>query len=106
MHELSKEVGEKRLDDILLKSGCVQESGKIDPIVVVGNDLSASIHSVASEGRYDLVLLGASESGILQRAFFGTLPDRLLKEDGNVAVGIFYIRVFFRAAWRSPINID
>ena len=90
MHELSKEVGEKRLDDILLKSGCVQESGKIDPIVVVGNDLSASIHSVASEGRYDLVLLGASDSGILQRAFFGTLPDRLLKEDGNVAVGIFY----------------
>ena len=54
------------------------------------NDLSASIHSVASEGRYDLVLLGASDSGILQRAFFGTLPDRLLKEDGNVAVGIFY----------------
>ena len=89
IHELSEEVGKKRLDGILLKSGCVQESDKIEPVVVVGNDLSASVHSVASEGGYDLVLLGASESGILHRSFFGTLPDRLLREDGNVAVGIF-----------------
>lgn len=90
IHELSEEVGEKRLNDILLKSGCVQDSDKIESIVVVGNDVSASIHSEASEGGYDLVLLGASESGILHRSFFGTLPDRLLKEDGNVAVGVFH----------------
>ena len=90
IHELSKEVGKKRLDGILLKSGCVQDSDKIESVVVVGNDVSASVHSAASEGGYDLVLLGASESGILHRSFFGTLPDRLLREDGNVAVGIFH----------------
>ena len=90
IHELSEEVGGKRLDDILLKSGCAQGSEKIESVVVVGNDVSASVHSVASTGGYDLVLLGASESGILQRSFFGTLPDRLLKEDGNVAVGVFH----------------
>jgi uncharacterized hydrophobic protein (TIGR00271 family) len=90
IHELSEEVGKKRLDGILLKSGCVQDSDKIESVVVVGNDVSASVHSAASEGGYDLVLLGASESGILHRSFFGTLPDRLLREDGNVAVGIFH----------------
>ena len=90
VHELSKEVGEKRLDGILTNGGCDKGSSKIQPEVIVGNDVSASIHSVASEGGYDLVLLGASESGILHRAFFGTLPDRLLKEDGKVAVGIFH----------------
>ena len=90
VHELSKEVGEKRLNSILVNSGCDQNSNKIEPAVIVGNDVSASIHSAASEGGYDLVLLGASESGILHRAFFGTLPDRLLKEDGKVAVGIFH----------------
>jgi uncharacterized hydrophobic protein (TIGR00271 family) len=87
--ELSEEVGMKRLERILAESGLSSSDGVIAPVVSLSNDISAAIHSKASSGNYDLILLGASDSGLLNRTFFGTLPDRLLKEDGNVAVGVF-----------------
>ena len=87
--ELSEDVGMKRLERILAESGLSSSDGVIAPVVSLNNDISAAIHSKASSGNYDLILLGASDSGLLNRTFFGTLPDRLLKEDGNVAVGVF-----------------
>ena len=87
--ELSEDVGMKRLERILAESGLSSSDGVIAPVVSLSNDISAAIHSKASSGNYDLILLGASDSGLLNRTFFGTLPDRLLKEDGNVAVGVF-----------------
>lgn len=87
--ELSEDVGMKRLERILAESGLSSSDGVITPVVSLSNDISAAIHSKASSGNYDLILLGASDSGLLNRTFFGTLPDRLLKEDGNVAVGVF-----------------
>ena len=87
--ELSEEVGMKRLERILSESGFSEGNKAINPTVSLGNDISAVIHSEASSGEYDLVLLGASDSGLLNRAFFGTLTDRLLREDGKVAVGVF-----------------
>ena len=87
--ELSEDVGMKRLERILAESGLSSSDGVIAPVVSLSNDISAAIHSKASCGNYDLILLGASDSGLLNRTFFGTLPDRLLKEDGNVAVGVF-----------------
>ena len=87
--DLSKEVGMKRLESILGKSGFDLKSEPFNLCVSLGNDVSAVIHAEASSENYDLILLGASDSGLLNRAFFGTLPDRLLKEDGKVAVGVF-----------------
>ena len=87
--EVSEDVGMKRLERILAESGLSSSDGVIAPVVSLSNDISAAIHSKASSGNYDLILLGASDSGLLNRTFFGTLPDRLLKEDGNVAVGVF-----------------
>lgn len=87
--DLSKEVGIKRLEGILGESGFDIRSEPFNLCVSLGNDVSAVIHAEASSENYDLILLGASDSGLLNRAFFGTLPDRLLKEDGKVAVGIF-----------------
>lgn len=87
--DLSKEVGMKRLEGLLSKSGFDVQSEPFNLCVSLGNDVSAIIHAEASSENYDLILLGASDSGLLNRAFFGTLPDRLLKEDGKVAVGVF-----------------
>ena len=87
--DLSKEVGMKRLEGLLGKSGFDVQSEPFNLCVSLGNDVSAIIHAEASSENYDLILLGASDSGLLNRAFFGTLPDRLLKEDGKVAVGVF-----------------
>jgi uncharacterized hydrophobic protein (TIGR00271 family) len=87
--DLSKEVGTKRLEGILDESGFNIRSEPFNLCVSLGNDVSAVIHAEASSENYDLILLGASDSGLLNRAFFGTLPDRLLKEDGKVAVGVF-----------------
>lgn len=87
--DLSKEVGMKRLEGLLGKSGFDVQSEPFNLCVSLGNDISAIIHAEASSENYDLILLGASDSGLLNRAFFGTLPDRLLKEDGKVAVGVF-----------------
>ena len=87
--DLSKEVGMKRLEGLLGKSGFDVKSEPFNLCVSLGNDVSAIIHAEASSENYDLILLGASDSGLLNRAFFGTLPDRLLKEDGKVAVGVF-----------------
>ena len=87
--DLSKEVGIKRLEGILGESGFDIRSEPFNLCVSLGNDVSAVIHAEASSENYDLILLGASDSGLLNRAFFGTLPDRLLKEDGKVAVGVF-----------------
>ena len=87
--DLSKEVGIKKLEGILGESGFDIRSEPFNLCVSLGNDVSAVIHAEASSENYDLILLGASDSGLLNRAFFGTLPDRLLKEDGKVAVGVF-----------------
>lgn len=87
--DFSEDVGRARLDGILARSGVPLDGGRIYPRVELGDDANEAIHRVAEEGEYDLILLGASGAGGLQRSLFGSVPDRLLSSGERVVVGVF-----------------
>lgn len=56
---------------------------------VVASQVAAGIGQVAEQG-FDLLLVGASGRGVVERALFGTIPDRLL--DGRDALAVAVVR--------------
>lgn len=84
--EVSGDVGARLLERAVLKAG-------VDPVAVtrkvaLGTKVSDEIRREAEEGNYELLLIGASGTGSLRSKLFGTVPDRLLKGPGGLAVGV------------------
>ena len=89
--EIASEVGEHILQRILKSAGLSDiavDSSVVVPRVVVSDRVTAGIRSVAGEGTFDLVLIGASNVGTIRQKLFGTVPEHLLRDRGNVAVAV------------------
>ena len=83
----SREVGRRRLAKVLADSGVDQDSSSIQPRVELGDNPTKVIGGCAQEG-YDLVLVGASNRGFIQRLLFKAVPEALLAGDGSVAMAV------------------
>ena len=86
--EEATEVGIHILERTLRREGIEPDQGGIELKVVLGNHPARAIREEAETGRYDLVLVGASNVGKLRRSLFGTLPDSLLKGSEGVSIGV------------------
>ena len=89
--EIVHEVGEHILQRNIKSADLGEadsESPSVVPRVVISDDITEGIRSVAGEGTFDLVLIGASNVGTIRQKLFGTVPEHLLRESGNVAVAV------------------
>ncbi len=84
--EVALEVGQKILAKTLRKAS-MHDNEHVTPQVVVSNDVKEGIHSVTTQG-YDLMLLGASGTGNVQKYLFGSLSASLLRQETGLTVGI------------------
>jgi len=80
------EVGRRQLQRSLREAG-VEATEHVQPRVVTAGSPAAGIAECATDG-FDLVLVGASNRGFMQRVLFGTIPDRLLAGKEAVAVAV------------------
>ncbi|MGK0186665.1 MAG: putative hydrophobic protein (TIGR00271 family) [Verrucomicrobiales bacterium] len=80
-------MGEHILQRITRKAS-LSDSLAIFPRVVVSDSVTEGIRSVAGEGTFDLVLIGASNVGTIRQKLFGTVPEPLLRNSGNTAVAV------------------
>ncbi len=104
LHDEAAEVGERRLQSILAREGLDLGSELMAPEVALDDSPAAAIHAAATDGDYDLVLVGASDVGGVHRALFGTLPDRLLAGGAKVAVGVFRRALPLRQRLRQQVG--
>lgn len=79
-------LGQKLLGDALKKAG-LQASPRLVPKVVLGDKVSKAIGAAAHEG-YHLVLIGASNLGLVRRMLFGSIPETLVRGAEGVAIGV------------------
>lgn len=80
-------VGEAMLERAMDAAG-VHHSKWVVPQVVLANSPTLGISEVAKQGKYDLVLIGASNEGFIQRVLFGTIPNKLLRGPDAMAVAV------------------
>ena len=86
--DVAKEVGEQILEHSLTRARIAQDSKHVTPKVILSNDVDAGIREEAASGSYDLILVGAANSGGLRRTLFGTVPDRVLGGEGPTTVAV------------------
>lgn len=91
--EVSRAVGERILERALDRAGVdgraeLDGRERVEPRVVLGDDVDAAIRAEAEAGKYDLVLVGATHFGTVRRRLFGTIPDRLLRGEGALTVAV------------------
>ena len=79
-------VGERRLGGVLRSVG-LHDEPEVEGRVVLANDVRSGITKVAEEG-HDLLLVGASNVGMIRRTLFGTVPDRLLSGEDGMTVAV------------------
>ncbi|MGB6220617.1 DUF389 domain-containing protein [Haloferula sp.] len=83
---VSRDVGERVLKKAIKRAGV--EPDAVTQKVVLGDRFSEEIRREAESGDYELLLIGASNSGTLKAKLFGTVPDKLLKGPRGLAVGV------------------
>lgn len=83
-------VGRRILDRAVRRAlGDPKDHPQVRPIVEVANESRAGIATVTERGQYDLVLIGATNQWHARKALFGSVPDKLLKqEDSTLTVGV------------------
>lgn len=82
-------VGEHILSDLVRGAGLTgTEIARVCLQVSMNDNIAAGVRAVAEEQNFDLLLVGASNAARLRRILFGALPDRLLKAEGGMAVGV------------------
>jgi len=84
--EVSREVGERLLEKAVLRAGV--DPAAVTRKVALGSKVSDEIRREAESGDYELLMIGASDTGTLRRKLFGTVPDRLLRGRGGMAVAV------------------
>ena len=83
----SERVGARRLDDLIRKS-LGKESADVTRLVVVDGQVHRGVREVLREGRFDLVVTGASRVGILGSRIEGSLGAKLVKGDSKPTVAV------------------
>ncbi|MFT5469002.1 MAG: putative hydrophobic protein (TIGR00271 family) [Verrucomicrobiales bacterium] len=87
--EDSEAIGEHILGDMVRGAGLTElESDQVQLRVTLNDDISAGIRRTAEADNFDLLLIGASNGARLRKWLFGAIPDRLMKSDGGLAVGV------------------
>jgi len=84
--EISADVGEVRLRKILYRAGVDPDS--LEHKVIVSDSVSSAVGAAAQKGDYGLMLIGASGSGTIRRKLFGTIPEKVLRGERAMDVGI------------------
>ena len=80
-------IGERIIGKIVAGALDKTQQGSARPRVAVSNRPVNAIDEAIESGEYDLVILGASNQGIVQRMLTTNLPDTLLQRPGGFAVG-------------------
>ncbi len=84
--EVSRDVGAKLLEKAILRAGV--DPAAVTRKVALGVKVSDEIRREAEEGDYELLIIGASNTGTLRAKLFGTVPDRLLRRRGGLAIAV------------------
>ncbi len=63
---------------------------RIKTKVVLADNILDGLAATIQEDSYDLVLMGASSTGWLQKSLFGNIPVKLLQRNLNVPIGVFH----------------
>ncbi|MEM7164772.1 MAG: TIGR00341 family protein [Planctomycetota bacterium] len=88
--EESTAVGEHLVDRVIM-SADLKDNVRVRKKVILSDQVWPAISGEAQQG-YDLVLVGASHVGVLRRALFGTVPDRLLSTDNKPGATVAIVR--------------
>lgn len=83
---LSAEVGQANLGRAIQRAGLKPES--VSTRVRLADGISGAIADELHENDYGLLLIGASTGGTLRKKLFGTVPERLIKGEGGVCIGV------------------
>ncbi|MFK7909615.1 MAG: DUF389 domain-containing protein [Akkermansiaceae bacterium] len=83
---LSEEVGQANLSRSIQRAGLTTDN--ISTRVRLSSVISDAIADELHEHDYGLLLIGAASGGTLRRKLFGTVPERLMKGEGGVCVGV------------------
>lgn len=81
-----EEVADRRLTRILERQG-LKAGDRIHPKTVLARDVWSGVHRACTDD-IDLLLIGESNVGVIRRTLFGTVPDRLLRDHSDIAVGV------------------
>lgn len=100
--EVSREVGERLLAKVVKRAGI--EAGEIECKVALGEKVSDEIRQEAESGRYELILIGASDSRTLRSKLFGTVPDRLLRGPAGLGIGVIRSALPVRQRWSEQLG--
>ena len=83
------DVGERILVDLIYQAGIpTGQRERLKSRVVVSNNVADSIRQVTEEECFDLLIMGAPRRGKLRQALFGTVPDRLMKGENSLDIGV------------------
>ncbi|MEO1856555.1 MAG: DUF389 domain-containing protein [Rubritalea sp.] len=84
--DVAIEVGERRLDRFLRRSGVKPEA--ISKQVSLNDSVYSAIREEVSGGSYGMMLIGASGVSSVRRKLFGTVPDKLLRGTEGMSVAV------------------
>ncbi|MCA8923507.1 MAG: DUF389 domain-containing protein [Planctomycetes bacterium] len=103
--ELSEAAGHVALERALKAAKLTVDVDHVTPRVVVADKPQHGITQAAREG-HDLVIVGASDTTKLHRALFGTVPERVLREEKQLAVGVFRsARALSSRTWEAVVEV-
>ena len=85
--ELSEEVGMATLLRNMGKAGLREQEG-ISPRIRIRDRFESGLVKEAEEGEYDLIVVGASDSGRIHNYLFGSIPERLLRGHKSVTIAV------------------
>ena len=84
--DLSVEVGHHHLQKLIKKAGLDPENVLIR--VRLGQHFGEALSAEMEVESYGMLIVGASGAGTLRRKLFGILPERLLKTEGGLTMGV------------------
>lgn len=86
----SSEFAQNKLKKIIQKAGIKPED--IQQKIVLGNDLPSALRNEVTEGfegeKYDMVIVGCSETQSLREKLFGTIPEKLVNQADGLNIGV------------------
>lgn len=86
----SSEFAQNKLKKIIQKAGIKPED--IQQKIVLGTDLSSALRNEVTEGfegeKYDMIIVGCSETQSLREKLFGTIPEKLVNQADGLNIGV------------------
>ena len=86
----SSEFAHNKLKKIIQKAGIKHE--EIQQKVVLGTDLPSALRNEIATGidgeKYDMIIIGCSETRYLREKLFGTIPEKLINQTDGLNIGV------------------